>query len=61
MYAEIKEKNKILINRISDEERIILKDLVESSNANGASIKITETLDETGELGGIFLEVSNDV
>lgn len=61
MYAELKEKNKILINRISDEERLLLKDLVENAKADGASVKVTETLDENGEFGGVFIEVSNDM
>lgn len=53
MYAEIKSNNKILINRVDDSERILLKDIFESSKSK--DIKLQEIISDDGEFGGVFL------
>lgn len=57
MFAEVKDKNKILINRLDDTERILVKELVEASKEDTKKVTITEILDENGDFGGLFLEV----
>lgn len=58
MFAEVKDKNKILINRLDDTERILVKELVDASKEDTNKIVITELTDECGEFGGLFLEVT---
>lgn len=61
MYAEIKSSNKILINRLDDNERIILKDFCDKVNAKGSTLTVNALTDEAADFGGILLEVENTV
>lgn len=56
MYAELKSQNKLLINRLDENEKILLKNLLEDSK--DATITFNELTDETGDFGGIFIEVT---
>ena len=60
MYAEIKSNNKVLINRLDDSERILLKQIADLAKDTTKKVEITELTDENGDFGGIFLEV-NDI
>lgn len=59
MYAEIKSNNKILINRLDDNERIILKDFCDKANSEGSTLTVNALTDEAADFGGILLEVEN--
>lgn len=57
MYAEIKNKNSILINRLDDNEAIILKQILEDSTASDREVLMKSLSDESGDFGGILLSV----
>lgn len=59
MYAEIKSSNKILINRLDDNERIILKDFCDKVNSEGSTLTVSVLTDEAADFGGILLEVES--
>ena len=59
MYAEIKDNNRIMINRCNDSERILLKNIFDESQANNKVVKLTPLTDETGDFGGVFLTVED--
>lgn len=56
MYAEIKGKNKILINRLDNNERIILENIVESIDKSDIDIKALTG--ETGDFDGIMITLN---
>lgn len=56
MYAEIKSTNQILINRLDENEKLLLKDIVEK--AKNSEVEIKELLDETGDFGGVMIELT---
>lgn len=58
MYAEMKSNNQLLINRLDDNERLLLKDFCERANTDNATIEITALNDESAEFGGILLEIA---
>lgn len=57
MYAEIKSNNKILINRLDDSEKILLKNILEDSK--NKDIKFEEVISDDGEFGGIFINLED--
>ena len=57
MYAEIKSNNKILINRLDDTEKILLKDILD--NSKNKDIKFEQVISDDGEFGGIFMNLEN--
>ena len=57
MYAEIKSNNKILINRLDDTEKILLKDILD--NSKNKDIKFEQVLSDDGEFGGIFISLED--
>ena len=57
MYAEIKSNNKILINRLDDTEKILLKDILEDSK--NKEIKFEQVISDDGEFGGIFINLED--
>lgn len=57
MYAEMKSNNQLLVNRLDDNERLLLKDFCERANADNTEIEITALNDESAEFGGILLEI----
>lgn len=57
MYAEIKNKNSILINRLDDNEAILLKQILEDSTASDREILMKSLSDESGDFGGILISV----
>lgn len=59
MYAEIKSNNKILVNRLDDSERILLKDICDRANESDKEVKVNAITDECGDFGGIFIEVQD--
>ena len=59
MYAEIKSENRILINRLNDEERILLETIYNKSKEENKEISLTKLLDENGNFGGVMLEVND--
>lgn len=56
MYATIKDKNKVLINRLSNDEAILLKSIADE--AKEGSISFTELTGETGDFDGIMITVT---
>lgn len=59
MYAEIKNANKILINRLADTERILLEQI--ATEAETAEITFSKLTGETGDFDGIMINVTNTV
>ena len=57
MYAEIKSNNKILINRLDDIEKILLKDILD--NSKNKDIKFEQVISDDGEFGGIFINLED--
>ena len=57
MYAEIKSNNKILINRLDENEVILLEEIFNKANEITSIIKMEKLTDETGDFGGVFIEV----
>ena len=57
MYAKIKSNNKILINRLDDTEKILLKDILEDSK--NKEIKFEQVISDDGEFGGIFINLED--
>ena len=57
MYAEIKNKNSILINRLDDNEAILLKQILEDSTAPDREVLMKSLSDESGDFGGILISV----
>ena len=57
MYAEVKDNNKILINRLNSNEKILVEDLYNNSILPTSTINVTKLTDESGDFGGIFLNV----
>ena len=55
MYSEVKNENTILINRLDDSERILLKSIYDKSE--NAKITMKELTDDSGEFGGVLIEV----
>lgn len=58
MYSEIKNENTILINRLDDSERILLKSIYDKSE--NAKITMKELTDESGDFGGVLVKVESD-
>lgn len=56
MYAEIKSTNQILINRLDENEKLLLKDIIEK--AKNSKVELKELLDETGDFGGVMIELT---
>lgn len=56
MYAEIKSTNQILINRLDENEKLLLKDIAEK--AKNSKVELKELLDETGDFGGVMIELT---
>lgn len=57
MYAEIKTNNKILVNRLNPDEGILLKNISDLANEANSKITISPLTDDTGDFGGIFINV----
>lgn len=57
MNAEIKTKNSILINRLDENESLILQDILEESKKENSKIALNKLTDETGDFGGVMLTV----
>jgi hypothetical protein len=55
MYAEIKDNNKILINRLTDSESILLQNIVQ--NSSNASITFDSLNGDTGDFDGVMINV----
>lgn len=55
MYSEIKSQKQILINRLDDSERILLKEIYNTSK--NADISLQELTGETGDFDGVMLNV----
>ena len=59
MNAEIKSNNKILINRLNDNERLLLQNIYNESQRVDKIVKLNLLTDETGDFGGVFVEIEN--
>lgn len=59
MNAEIKSNNKILINRLNDNERLLLQNIYNESQKADKIVKLNPLTDETGDFGGVFVEVED--
>ena len=59
MNAEIKSNNKILINRLNDNERLLLQNIYNESQRVDKVVKLNPLTDETGDFGGVFVEIEN--
>jgi len=57
MYSEIKSNNKILINRVNENESILLENIYNKASLPNSKIVIEKLTDETGDFGGVFIEV----
>lgn len=60
MNAEIKTNNKILINRLDDSERILLKNIFTESTNPFKKILFKEIYDDCGDFGGLFVNVEDE-
>ena len=58
MYSEIKSNNKILINRLDENESLLLENILNMSNQPNGVIKMERLTDESGDFGGVFIEVT---
>ncbi len=56
MYAEIKKEDKILINRLDNNEKILLKSIVD--NSSNKTIALQELYSDDGEFGGCFVNLT---
>ena len=54
MYSEIKNNNQILINRLDENEAILLKNFYNESQ--NSILSLTELNGETGDFSGLILE-----
>ena len=59
MNAEIKSNNKILINRLNDNERLLLQNIYNESQKADKVVKLNPLTDETGDFGGVFVEIEH--
>lgn len=59
MNAEIKSNNKILINRLNDNERLLLQNIYNESQKADKIVKLNPLTDETGDFGGVFVEIED--
>ena len=59
MNAEIKSNNKILINRLNDNERLLLQNIYNESQKADKVVKLNPLTDETGDFGGVFVEIED--
>lgn len=59
MYAEIKTNNKVLINRLDDSEKLLLKNIFDASKDPFKALGLDEIHDENGEFGGVFMEIKD--
>lgn len=59
MYSEIKSSDKILINRLDENEKILLQDIYKKGTLPAAIFNMEKLTDESGEFGGVMLELSN--
>lgn len=59
MNAEIKSNNKILINRLNDNERLLWQNIYNESQRVDKIVKLNPLTDETGDFGGVFVEIEN--
>jgi len=57
MYSEIKSSDKILINRLDENEKILLKDIYKRGNLSSSKFEMNELTDESGEFGGVMLNL----
>ena len=57
MYSEIKSSDKILINRLDENEKILLKDIYKRGALPSAKFEMDELTDESGEFGGVMLNL----
>lgn len=57
MYAEIKSNDKILINRLDSNEKIMLEGIYKTSNEKEITLK--ELYNESGDFGGVFIELKD--
>lgn len=53
MYAEIKSTNKILINRLDENEKVLFESILDCSD--GKEIKLEKIYGEDGEFAGCFI------
>lgn len=57
MYAEIKSENKILINRLNENERILLESIYNKSQIENSKITMERLLNDTADFGGVYLSL----
>ena len=58
MYSEIKNNNQILINRLDENEAILLKNFYDESQ--NSILSLTELNGETGDFSGLILETAKE-
>lgn len=62
MYSEIKSSEQILINRLDENERIILEDIYKKSKQEDTEISLEKLTDESGDFGGVLVDFkTNDI
>lgn len=57
MWADIKTNNSVLINRLDNSERILLKSVCDKSKEPFMIVKLDGVIDETGNFGGALVSV----
>ena len=57
-YTRYKDEN-ILINRLNDNERLLLQNIYNESQRVDKIVKLNPLTDETGDFGGVFVEIEN--
>ena len=60
MYSEIKSSEQILINRLDENERIILEDIYKKAQQEGTQISFEKLTDESGDFGGVLVDIKTD-
>ena len=55
MYAEIKSTDKILINRLDENEQILLEEMYKKGILPSSKLELEQLTDESGDFGGVLL------
>ena len=59
MYAEIKSTDKILINRLDENEQILLEEMYKKGILPSSKLGLDQLTDESGDFGGVMLTFSS--
>lgn len=57
MYSEVKSENQILINRLNENEKILLESIYNKSQVENSKLSMSKLSDETGDFGGVLINL----